>query len=133
MLIDALPEEQFRFLEFSEDSLPSDILNLSASPFVHDPWRQVDYVFRYAHKIGVRCMTVEKVYIDRDYMEDHGLFYSRSFLPSPAACKRLQFFRTDPAETEQQIERLIQFGRSTDQESFREGVSKVLRRELLRL
>ena len=69
-------------------------------------------------------MTVEEVYIDRDYMEDHGLFYSRSFLPYPAACKRLQFFRTDPAETERQIERLIQIGRSTDQESFRKACRK---------
>ena len=63
-------------------------------------------------------MTVENVYIDRDYMEDHGLFYSRSFLPYPAACMRLQFFKTDPTETQQQIEGLIQLGRSTDQESF---------------
>ena len=112
---------QLRFLEFSEDSLPSDILDLSASPFVHEPWRQVDYVFRYAYEVGARCMTVENVYIDRDCMEDHGLFYSRSFLPYPAACKRLQFFRTDPAETEQRIERLVEIGRSTDQESFRKA------------
>ena len=116
-----LIQEQLRFLEFSEDSLPSDILGLSASPFVREPWRQADYVFRYAYEIGAQCMTVEKVYIDRDYMEDHGLFYSRSFLPYPAACKRLQFFRTDPTQTEQQIERLIEIGRSKDQESFRKA------------
>ncbi len=116
-----MPQEKIRFLKFSEDSRPSDILGLSASPFVEDPWRQIDYVFRYVHKIGARCMTIEEVYIDRDYMEDHGLFYSRSFLPYNAACKRLQFFRTGPGETERLIEELIENGRSTNKESFQKA------------
>ena len=119
-LINTLQEE-IRFLKFSEDSIPSDILGLSASPFVQDPWRQIDYVFKYVHEIGGRCMTIEEVYIDRDYMEDHGLFYSRSFLPYPASCRRLQFFRTSPAETEQRINELIECGRSTSKKPFRKA------------
>ena len=113
--------QEIKFLEFSENLRPSEILGLNASPFVKDPWRQLDYVFRYVHEIGVRCMTIEGVYIDRDYMEDHGLFYSRSFLPYRAACRRLQFFRTGSAETEQRIEELIESGRSTNKESFRKA------------
>ena len=113
--------QEVKFLEFSEDSRPSVVLDLNASLFLETPFRQIDYVFRYVHKIGARCMTIEKVYIDRDYMEDHGLFYSRSFLPYPASCQRLQFFRTGPAETEQRIKELIECGRSTSKESFRKA------------
>ena len=116
-----MPKEKIRFLKFSEDTSPSDALCLRASPFVDDPWRQMKYVFRYANEIGVRCMTIEDVYIDRDYMEDHGLFYSRSFLPYDAACRRLQFFRTGPRKTKRLIEELIKYGRSTNEESFRKA------------
>ena len=83
-------------------------------------------------KFGARCMTIEEVYIDRDYMEDHGLFYSRSFLPYKAACKRLQFFRTGPVETERGIEELIEKGRLTSKESFRKACREFLGQELLR-
>ena len=117
-------QEKILFLKFSEDSRLSDILDLSASPFVEDPWRQIDYISTYVHKIGARCMTIEEVYIDRDFMEDHGLFYSRSFQPYNAACKRLQFFRTGPGETERLIEELLECGRSTTRESFRKACRK---------
>ena len=59
---------------------------------------QVTYLASYADYLGCRSILVERHYIDRDYIEDHGLFYSRSLFPYDNYCQRVHFFKT-PAPT----------------------------------
>jgi hypothetical protein len=68
-------------------SIPSPALSRTSPHF------QLEYIAEYARNLGCRALLVEKHYVDRDHIEDHSLFYSRSFFPYPNACRRVHFFR----------------------------------------
>jgi hypothetical protein len=57
------------------------------------PSDQLRYLADYLTKIGCRAVAVESHYIDRDYIDDVALFYSRSLRSYPNFCTRLNFFR----------------------------------------
>ncbi|HEV7406346.1 MAG TPA: hypothetical protein VGO11_25580 [Chthoniobacteraceae bacterium] len=43
--------------------------------------------------LKARSVIIEEGYIDRDYLDEHGAFYSRAFKPYGPRCNRLHFFR----------------------------------------
>ena len=51
----------------------------------------IQYIFRY---LDGKCKTVliEKEYIDKDYLIDYSLFYSRAFQEVPRFTQRIHYF-----------------------------------------
>src|ERR1700730_84174 len=74
------------------------------------PLIQVTYLENYLN--GLKCATIleEDHYLDRDYIEDLALFYSRSLRNYPNYCRRLHFFSRaiSPEEWKQLIARARQ-------------------------
>jgi hypothetical protein len=56
------------------------------------PPLQVEYLGIYLKELGCQTVLVEGHYIDRDYVHDVALFYSRSLRSYPNYCERLHFF-----------------------------------------
>lgn len=53
---------------------------------------QVDYLARYAQSLGVKTIVEEGHYIDRHYIDEYALYYSRMLSPPPNCVRRLHFF-----------------------------------------
>ena len=70
-----------------------------------NPYRQLGYIVDYLNhpQIGARSFLCESHYVDRDYMEDHGVFYSRSLHERANYCKRLHFFDLPQEQLSEQI------------------------------
>lgn len=58
-----------------------------------DPLRQLKYIEQYVTQLECSSMVIEAEYIDRDYIEDHSIFYSRNRQSLPNFCTRIHFFR----------------------------------------
>lgn len=56
------------------------------------PPTQIEYLGIYLKEIGCKTVLVEGHYMDRDYVDDVALFYSRSLRSYPNYCQRLHFF-----------------------------------------
>lgn len=56
------------------------------------PPTQMVYLGKYLKQLGCRTIVVESHYIDRDYISDVALFYSRSLRGYDNFCQRLHFF-----------------------------------------
>jgi hypothetical protein len=54
--------------------------------------RQAKYLIDYLRAIGAKCCIVEDNYIDKDYLIDYQIFYSRSFYNFPRFTTRYHFF-----------------------------------------
>ena len=65
---------------------------------------QLAYIASYVDSLDCRSILIERHYIDRDYIEDHSLFYSRSLYPYPNSCQRVHFFKTSVATTRQRLQ-----------------------------
>jgi hypothetical protein len=69
--------------------------------------------------LGCKTVAVEDHYIDRDYMEDHATFYSKSFCSYPNHCLRAHFFTADKPDVESKISELVQNARQKGVAQFR--------------
>lgn len=89
-------------------------------PQQRDPFKQLRYIHSYLrHKeIGCKCVVVERRYIDRDHMEDHSVFYSRSLHPYNNWCDRLHFFNIPPKKVRSELKRIVELGRKTGRKDF---------------
>lgn len=78
-----------------DDKPLSDVLEIERLRLVErkEPFRQLDYIQGYAKLLDCSAIAVENEYIDRDYMEDHSVFYSRSFKKYEHSCRRVHFFK----------------------------------------
>ena len=56
------------------------------------PPLQIRYMGLYLDSLGCRTIVHERHYIDRHYIDDFSLFYSRSLRDYPNYCQRLHFF-----------------------------------------
>jgi len=88
------PELEVRVLAF-----PGDLAPLYPRPdgFVEYGWPpvQIGYLTEYVRQLGCRTLVVESHYIDRDYIDDVALFYSRSLRGYPNYCQRFHFFSAE--------------------------------------
>jgi hypothetical protein len=57
------------------------------------PPTQMVYLGRYLNALGCKTIVIESHYIDRDYISDVALFYSRSLRAYDNFCQRLHFFK----------------------------------------
>lgn len=86
-----------------------EILNLKSPPLAtgRNPLRQLKYIEKYVERLSCSAVLIELDYIDRDYIEDHSIFYSRNRLSLPNCCTRVHFFRNiSPAELRQRLDAL---------------------------
>jgi hypothetical protein len=92
----------------------AELLNLEVPPFARtkDPFRQIRYIEGYLKVLKCATVVVEGHYIDRDHIEDHGAFYSRSFVSFPNCCKRLHFFSLDTASLKRRLRAVVEAGKN---------------------
>ena len=80
-------------------ALPADFASLFPPPpgLLEDTWppTQLTYLGVYLSSLGCKTVVSESHYIDRDYIHDMALFYSRSLRCYPNFCQRLHFFTED--------------------------------------
>jgi hypothetical protein len=85
------PHQGIRVVEF-----PSSFQSLFIEPtgLTEDVWppTQIDYLGFYLNRIGCKTVVIESHYVDRDFVDDVALFYSRSLRGYPNHCQRLHFF-----------------------------------------
>lgn len=72
--------------------------------------RQLRYVEEYARDLRCQSVVIENRYVDRDYMEDHSVFYSKCFHPYSNFCKRVHFFSKSASEVEATLKRILGLG-----------------------
>ena len=86
-------QQQVKALELGTEDLPT-LLKLTNPPFLlhGEALRQLLYIDSYVRKLGCQSVLVESHYIDRHYMEDYSVFYSRNLYPFENFCRRLHFF-----------------------------------------
>ncbi|MBL8227251.1 MAG: hypothetical protein JNL98_02185 [Bryobacterales bacterium] len=103
----AQSRQQISFVSFGDRSL-ADVLALDVPPFTSkaEAHRQLEYVEGYVRDLDCHSLVVEDHYIDRDHMEDHSVFYSKSLQPYPNACRRVHFFSCDSAVLKRELKRL---------------------------
>src|SRR3954471_18494869 len=85
------PAQALHIVEF-----PADFSGLFPRPvgLVEDSWPpiQLTYLGSYLSQLGCKTVVIEDHYVDREYIDDVALFYSRSLRAYPNYCYRLHFF-----------------------------------------
>lgn len=112
-----------------------EILGLVA-PAPVDPnfaFGQLDYLESYLRDDEIECslVAVEDHYIDRDFMEDFSVFYSRSLSNFDNYCRRLHFFCGDPNLVEREFRELTLSRRKLGSELFKRRSHRFSRRHYL--
>lgn len=87
--------------------------------------RQLRYVERYAQELACQSVVIEQRYVDRDYMEDHSVFYSKSLYPYPNVCRRVHFFKLPAADVPARLREVISAGRAGGEAEFREQAQRL--------
>jgi len=80
--------------------------------------RQLGAVERYARdpELDAKSVAVESHYIDRDFIEDYSVFYSKNLGHIPNYCRRVHFFKLEAKQAEEELRRIRQL---CDQDEFR--------------
>jgi hypothetical protein len=60
--------------------------------------RPIDSIERFVRQQGCETIAIEKHYVDRDYMEEHAVFYSRGLAQLSNYCERVHFFRGNQSQ-----------------------------------
>jgi hypothetical protein len=105
--------QAIEFYAFASKTL-AELLELEVPPFARTkmPFRQLQYVEDYVKALDCATVVVERHYIDRDHIEDHGAFYSRNFISYPNYCSRLHFFSLEVADLKQRMRAAVEVGGS---------------------
>lgn len=87
-------------------------LELLPLPFTSadEAFLQLRYVEKYAGDLHCLTIAIESHYIDRDYIEDHSVFYSKSLYPYANSCKRVHFFSLGEADVKQRLKEIVETG-----------------------
>jgi hypothetical protein len=114
-------DQPLRFVAVNSDALAA-VLGLSAPPFVEPAraFEQLESVYAHAKSLGCVSLCIEREYIDRDYMEDHSVFYSKSLHPSHKnRCRRVHFFRgISYREIEPYLREIVEHSRAGGESRF---------------
>ncbi len=86
------PEQDIRVLPYA-----GDLESLYGAPrgwlFERWPSEQLTYLSFFLKELGCKTVLVESHYIDKDYLLDLSIYYSRSLSDYPNYCSRIHFFR----------------------------------------
>lgn len=107
-------------------------LHLDIPPFrtAHDAFWQLRKVIKTAESAGAQSIAVERHYIDRDYIEDHSVFYAKSLHDYGNSCQRVQFFRSNAETVARSLLELAERARS-EPDGYREACRNFSRSEYL--
>lgn len=91
--------QKFDIEPFSPDVSLGEMLELETPPF-HPPeiaFRQIKYVEDYIRRADLssntaRSVAIESHYVDRDFVFDYSVFFSRNLQPPQSHCRRVHFF-----------------------------------------
>jgi len=86
------PRNQTRSFPFRPDALRQIIENLSGASDGLPKTPQAAYLAAHLERLGARTLVVEHHYIDRHFMEEVALYYSRCLVPRPNSCARIHAF-----------------------------------------
>ena len=109
-------KQQIRFLPLGGASL-RDLLGvrtpLLAGEKAHQQLFAVEkYVLH--EELGAKSVAIEEHYIDRDYIEDYSVFYSKNLVPIPNYCQRVHFFNVATAEAERALKNIRDISREEE-------------------
>jgi hypothetical protein len=104
-------KQRVRFKALGVKSL-SDELAIPEPVFIgkQEAHRQLGYIEQYIRDQRCETIVIEDHYIDRDYMEDHSIFYSKNLSPYPNSCRRIHFFSLGPTILKLELSRLRGIG-----------------------
>lgn len=110
------------FHKFDPTGLP-EVLKLKSPQFStpDEAFRQLRYVAEYANGLGCQCIVVESHYIDRDHIEDHSVFYSKSLHPYPNSCRRIHFFSAPRVDVEHRLRKVVEIGLGQGVTAYRQA------------
>lgn len=92
----SLPIQTIGFHRFKVGKL-AELLELKPPPLTRQALRQFEYIEKYLVTLKCKSVAIEQHYIDKDSIEDHAIFYSKSLFSYPNYCRRVHFF-TIPAD-----------------------------------
>lgn len=87
------PRNSFRCLRFTTESFKQEVRDLSRGSRTSHRIEQVEYLANYLDGLGASSLLVESHYIDRHFIEEVGLYYSRCLLSKSNSCARIHVFR----------------------------------------
>jgi hypothetical protein len=97
-------------------------LELRAPPFTsaREAFSQLRYVEQYAADLRCQTIAIESHYIDRDYMEDHSVFYSKSLFSYKNSCRRIHFFSVAEDQVKATLDAIVETGIKEGAEAYRQ-------------
>jgi hypothetical protein len=115
-----LPKQDVSFFAFEEGTLHRK-LEIKDPPFLPSNFAflQLASVERHVAALRCRSFAIEGHYIDRDYMEDHSVFYSRSLPSYSNSCRRVHFFNLEAHDVEAAFMAILETGARGEKEEFR--------------
>lgn len=130
--MDEPQEPRVEYFPYGKASL-RELLGLRNQSFVRDAFRQLEYIERYLGHAELACqsLVIERHYIDRDYIEDYSIFYSRSLYPYKNYCQRVHFFSIEEKELKRELRRLVTIGEVKEEEVFKEACREFSQRAYL--
>jgi hypothetical protein len=116
---------QVKYYPFDPEQIEH-YLQLSAPPFTSadKAFQQLRYVARYARDLKCRTVVIESHYIDRDYIEDHSVFYAKSLYPYTNYCQRMHFFSINREQVEKELQSLVQLDIQKGGKHFRQACQR---------
>lgn len=97
------PKQKVEFHPFGVRPL-SEILGLTTSVSSAEALKQLQYVESYVgDALRCRSLVLERHYIDRDYIEDHSVFYSKNLQGFRNWCQRLHFFSCESKQLHREM------------------------------
>src|SRR5205814_6619697 len=117
-----LPKLRIEFRTFRPRGLTR-VLGLQKPPLVSpdEVYRQLNYVMKYVEEHGCRSLLVERHYIDRDYIEDHSVFYSRCLVPYTNSCQRVHFFKLSRPDLKGAFDKIVITGLRKGKDKYRQA------------
>ena len=127
-----LPSQtELKFSDFASQPL-EELLSLQPPPFIpSEPFQQLQYIYDYVGQLGCKTIILEPHYIDRHYIEDHSVLYSRNFTSPENYCRRLHFFSTSETELKSEINKLLSEARRNSIAEYKKACADLSARSYL--
>ena len=100
-----LPIQAIDFRPFEIGKL-AELLALKPPPLTQQALKQFEYIEKYLGTLECKSVAIERHYIDKDHIEDHAIFYSKSLYPYPNYCQRVHFFAVPAEAASNEVKRL---------------------------
>lgn len=117
------PKQEIEFFELGKGDPLEKLLNLEVPPNVGAElaFQQLHRVEDYVrdNEMGCNVVAIERHYIDRDFMEDYSVFYSRNLWPYPNWCQRVHFFKGPLGEVTSKLQEAAESGRGQGEDAYK--------------